>query len=288
VDRGQKMHELEKKAWELRLSLLRMFSHGKAHHFGGSFSCAELVACLYFYKLNYGADRIGDPRRDRFIMSKGHAVPCQYAALAMLGILSLEELATIKTLGSRLQGHPDMLKTPGIEAPTGSLGQGLSFANGLALAARLDGLDFNIFLILGDGEIQEGQIWEAAMTSAHYGLGNICVIVDRNGFQSQGEVKQMMGIEPLEDKWRAFGWRTLAVDGHDVRSVCAAFDQFPAGDDKPTAVIARTVKGRGISFTENTYRYHNFSLSAEEYRRAEAELTARLDELAGPGGGKNG
>lgn len=267
---------LERRAWELRLEIVRMFSYGKFHHFGGSLSCAELVAALYFHKMNYSAALKDAPERDRFIMSKGHTVPAQYVALAMLGVLPMEELRTIKRLGSRLQGHPDILKTPGIEAPTGSLGQGLSYANGIALAARLDGLRFNIYLIMGDGELQEGQPWEAAMTTAHHGLGNVCVLVDRNGHQSQGCVSEIMNIEPLERKWEAFGWDTARVNGHDMKAVCEALDRFDGKGKRPLAIIADTVKGKGISFMEGTYKFHNANITEEQFQKAEQELLARL------------
>lgn len=268
--------ELEKKACQIRLEILRMFSHEKFHHFGGSLSCVELMTALYFYKMNYSAENIDDPERDRFIMSKGHSVPTQYVILAMLGIIPMDELKTIKRLGTRLQGHPDILKTPGIEAPTGSLGQGLSYANGIALAAKMDGLKFNMYLILGDGEVQEGQIWEAAMTTNHYHLNNICVIVDRNRYQSQGEVDQLMRVEPLKDRWESFGWQSVRIDGHDMRQICQALDLMNGNNEKPLAIIADTVKGKGINFIENTYKYHNFKLTEEEYLQAEQELLEKL------------
>lgn len=273
------MAALERKAWELRLEIVRMFGSGKFHHFGGSLSCAELVTALYFHKMNYSAALKDAPERDRFIMSKGHTVPAQYVALAMLGILPMEELRTIKRLGSRLQGHPDILKTPGIEAPTGSLGQGLSYANGIALAARLDGLAFNLYLIMGDGELQEGQPWEAAMTTAHHALGNLCVLIDRNGHQSQGCVSEIMNVEPLERKWEAFGWDTARVDGHDMKALCAALDRFDGKGKRPLAIIADTVKGKGISFMENTHNFHNANITDEQFRKAEQEILARLERM---------
>ncbi len=272
--------ELEKKACQIRLELLRMFSHEKVHHFGGSFSCVELTTALYFYKMNYSAENKDDPARDRFIMSKGHSVPTQYVILAMLGIIPMDELKTIKRLGTRLQGHPDTLKTPGLEAPTGSLGQGLSYANGIALAAKMDNLAFNIYLILGDGELQEGQIWEAAMTTSHYHLKNICVIVDRNKYQSQGEVDQMMGIDPLTEKWKSFGWQSVKIDGHDIQQICQALDLMHDNNEKPLAIIADTVKGKGIGCIENTFKYHNFMLTEEEYLQAEKEILENITVLA--------
>jgi transketolase len=275
--RSDDLRELERTAWRLRLELLRMFGFGKFHHFGGSFSCAEMVTALYFHKMHYSAALHDAPERDRFIMSKGHTVPAQYVALAMLGVLPMEELRTIKRLGSRLQGHPDILKTPGLEAPTGSLGQGLSYANGIALAARLDGLRFNVYVLMGDGELQEGQPWEAAMTTSHRGLGNVCVLVDRNGHQSQGCVSEIMNIEPLERKWEAFGWDAVRVDGHDMAAVCGALDRFDGTSRRPVAIIADTVKGKGISFMENTFKFHNANLTEAQFRTAEQELLAQVE-----------
>ena len=267
-----KAAELKKISNEMRLEILRMFSYGKAHHFGGSFSCVEMVTALYFYKMNYSKELSDDPARDRFIMSKGHTVPVQYAALARLGVIPSDELSTIKQLGTRLQGHPDMRKTPGIEAPTGSLGMGLSFANGISMASGLDGSGFNIYVVAGDGELQEGQFWEAAMTASHYRRGNICVLVDRNRYQSQGAIDDIMGIEPLEDKFRSFGWNTGRCDGHDFNALCSLLDQFSGKTEKPMAIICDTVKGKGVGFMENTHKYHNFKLSRDDYNTAEREL----------------
>jgi transketolase len=272
------LRNLERTACRMRLTLLKMFGFGKFHHFGGSFSCVELVTALYFHKMRYSAPLYNAPERDRFIMSKGHTVPAQYVALAMLGVFPMEELSTIKRLGSRLQGHPDILKTPGLEAPTGSLGQGLSYANGIALAGRLDGLRFNVYVLMGDGELQEGQPWEAAMTTSHRGLGNVCVLVDRNGHQSQGCVSEIMNVEPLEAKWQAFGWETVRVDGHDLAAICAALDRFDGAGPRPLAIIADTVKGKGVSFMENTFKYHNANLTEAQFRQAEQELAARVEE----------
>jgi transketolase len=282
-----KVKELERKAGEMRLELLRMFGVGKAHHFGGCFSCAEMVTALYFHKMRYSAALKDAPDRDRFIMSKGHTVPAQYVALAMHGVIPMAELRTIKKLGSRLQGHPDIKKTPGIEAPTGALGQGLSYANGIALAARLDGLKFNLYLIMGDGELQEGQPWEAAMTTSHHKLGNVCVIIDRNGHQSQGCVSEIMNVEPLERKWEAFGWDTVRVNGHDMAALCGVLDRFDGKGTKPLAIIADTVKGKGVSFMEDTFKYHNAVLTTEQFEKAEQELMAKVAALGDVAGGKS-
>ncbi|MGA2545452.1 MAG: transketolase [Rectinemataceae bacterium] len=276
----KRLKDLEKKAWLVRLELIKMFSFGKAHHFGGSLSCAEIATALYFYKMNYSINNMSYPERDRFIMSKGHSVPTQYVILSMLGIIPHEELKTFKTFGSRLQGHPDMRKTPGIEAPTGSLGMGLSYANGMAMAGGLDDLKFKIYLILGDGELQEGQVWEAAMNSAHRHLSNICVIVDRNRFESQGEVDRLKNIEPLIEKWKAFGWETSRVDGHNIKQICDTLDRFDGSNGRPFLIVADTIKGKGVSFMENTFKYHNASLTEQEYTKAIEELQGTITKFA--------
>jgi len=263
---------LQRRAKQIRLSLIRMMGAGKAHHFGGSLSAVEILVALYFYKMHYEHGDPGHADRDRVLLSKGHGVPTQYACLAMLGVIGQDELPTLKTLGSRLQGHPDVRKTPGLEAPTGSLGQGLSFANGLALAARLDGMAHRVYVLLGDGELNEGQVWEAAMTSAHYRLDSLTAIIDRNDLQAQGATEDRKRLEPLAAKWAAFGWHVLEVDGHDLRALCDALDQATATRGRPTAIIARTVKGKGVSFLEGRFQYHNASLTADQIARALAEL----------------
>lgn len=267
----QQLAGLEEKAKRIRFELLQMFGSGKPHHFGGSFSCVEIMTALYFHKMNISYETKDSPTRDRFIMSKGHSVPTQYVILAMLGFFPLSELRTIKQLGSILQGHPDINKTPGIEAPTGSLGQGLSYANGIALAGRFDGNDFNIYVVMGDGELQSGQVWEAAMTTSHYSLNNMRAIIDLNAYQSQGSVEESLAIEPLEDKWRSFGWHAVRVDGHSIEEICGALDNADS-IDKPCAIIAETVKAKGISVLEGTFRGHNYAMTEEEYRNACAEL----------------
>ena len=267
-------------AARIRLDLLRTFGTGKAHHFGGTLSSVDIVTALYFHVMNYSKQNYQKADRDRLIFSKGHSVPVQYVALAHLGIHDIDTLKSIKTMGSVFQGHPDMRKTAGIEAPTGSLGQGLSFANGIALALKADGLKSRTFVITGDGELQEGQIWEAAMTTPHYKLGNVCAIVDRNGYQSQGSIDTLMGVEPLEKKFESFGWETYRIDGHDLEALCEVLDRVGKNPDVPIMIIADTVKGKGVSFMEATHTYHNYSLSVEEFERAETELLERLEMLA--------
>ena len=276
---------LERRARQIRVTLFRMMGAGKAHHFGGSLSCVEILTALYFYKMHYPAGEPLHADRDRLILSKGHAVPTQYACLAMLGVLSLDELYSLKSLGSRLQGHPDVRKTPGLEAPTGSLGQGLSFANGLALAERLDHAAkhshhaYRIYVLLGDGELNEGQVWEAAMTSAHYRLDNLTAIVDRNALQAQGHTEEMMALEPVAAKWQAFGWHALECDGHDLKALCTALHEAASTRGQPSVVIAHTVKGKGVSFLEGRYQCHNAALSPDEVARALAELRAEQEEV---------
>lgn len=267
---------LERRAKLIRVALIRMMGAGKAHHFGGSLSCVEILTALYFHKMHYPAGEPGHADRDRLILSKGHAVPTQYACLAMLGVVPLDEIYSLKSLGSRLQGHPDVRKTPGLEAPTGSLGQGLSFANGLALAARLDRVPHRVYVLLGDGELDEGQVWEAAMTSAHYHLDNLTAVVDRNGLQAQGPTEALKHLESIPAKWGAFGWHVLECDGHDLKALCQALDEAASVRGQPSVVIARTVKGKGVSFLEHRYQYHNAPLSADEVARAMEELRARV------------
>jgi len=274
------LHQLELEAARIRLDLLRTFGTGKAHHFGGTLSSVDIVTALYFHVMDYSKHTYQKADRDRLIFSKGHSVPVQYVALAHLGIHDVEKLKTIKTMGSVFQGHPDMRKTAGIEAPTGSLGQGLSFANGIALAQKADGLKSRTFVITGDGELQEGQIWEAAMTTPHYKLGNVCAIVDRNGYQSQGSIDTLMGVEPLEKKFESFGWETYRVDGHDLRALCEVLTRVGKNPDVPIMIIADTVKGKGVSFMEATHTYHNYALSPEEFEKAENELVERLEMLS--------
>ncbi|MBM4039173.1 MAG: transketolase [Planctomycetes bacterium] len=274
----EQCRELERQAKQIRLTLIRMMGSGKAHHFGGSLSCVEILTALYFYKMHYQEGEPGHDDRDRLILSKGHAVPTQYACLAALSVLKPEEVPSLKTLGSRLQGHPDVRKTPGLEAPTGSLGQGLSFANGLALAARLDGAAHRIYVLLGDGELDEGQVWEAAMTTAHYRLDNLTAFVDRNGLQAQGATEAMKRLDSVPAKWAAFGWNVLQCDGHDLSALCSALDEATAVRGQPSVIVARTVKGKGVSFLEGRYQYHNAALSAGEAARALEELEQRGTE----------
>jgi transketolase len=274
------IRDLERTAWRLREHVVRMIGVGNAGHLGGSCSLAEIVAALYFRAMRYDPANIKDPDRDRLILSKGHAVLIQYAALMELGVIPLSEREKVKKLGGMLQGHPDLEKTPGLEAVTGSLGQGLSIGVGMALALRLDRRASRVFVIMGDGELAEGQLWEAAMAAARFGLDRITGIVDRNGIQATGPTREVFDIPRLEDKWRAFGWNVLSVNGHDIAAVLKALDQAARMKGAPTAIIADTVKGRGVSFAENTALFHNGVLSREQYDAALAEIGAARAALA--------
>jgi transketolase len=270
--------ELEALAAELRVHVVRMMGAGKAHHFGGSMSAADIVTALYFGQMRYDPQNPRWPERDRFIMSKGHCVPAQYAALAMLGVFPIAELGTLKQMGSRLQGHPAMHLTPGIEGCTGSLGQGLSFSNGLALAGRVQGLHYRVYCLLGDGETQEGQVWEAAVSSSKQCLGNVTAVLDWNGLKAMDATSCGKTMEPQADRWRACGWRVREANGHHMGELMEALDWAKAGPaDVPSLVIAHTTKGKGISFIENQAQYHNAALSPEQITLALDELQAALE-----------
>ena len=275
------VRELERRAAEVRLQIVRAMGPDKFHHFGGSLSVADLMVALYYRQMRYRAEEPEWPERDRFVLSKGHAVPALYVCLARCGFFPEEELATLKQLGSTLQGHPDMRKTCGLEANTGSLGMGLSAANGIALSGRARGLSYRVYTLLGDGECQEGQVWEAAMTSAHYRLDTLTVLVDRNELQAMGKTEERMGIEPLAAKWRAFGWETFEIDGHDMGAICRALDEAAAVKGKPSAIVAHTVKGKGVSFMEGQTGFHNAAITAEQFREAEAALEAAIASFGG-------
>ena len=277
----QELRELEKCAAEVRLQIVQAMGPGKAHHFGGSLSAADLLVALYFYKMRHRPREPGWPERDRFVLSKGHGVPALYVCLARAGFFPTSELAGLKEFGSSLQGHPDMRMTIGLEANTGSLGMGLSVANGMALAARVTGLDYRVYALLGDGECQEGQVWEAAMTAAHYGLDNLTAIVDRNELQAMGRTEERMSLKPMAEKWCAFGWRTREIDGHSMSEICTALDDAAQAKGAPSVIVARTVKGKGVSFMEGRPGFHNAKLTDEQYRNAVAELEAGIASLGG-------
>ncbi|MBO8168453.1 MAG: transketolase [Thermoanaerobacteraceae bacterium] len=263
---------LRDKAQTLRRHIVEMTAAAGSGHPGGSLSAADIVSVLYFEEMRLDPDRPDWPERDRFVLSKGHAAPLLYAALAERGFFLVEELKSLRKLGSRLQGHPDAKHLPGVEMSTGSLGQGLSAANGMALAAKLDKLDSRVYVLLGDGEIQEGQVWEAAMAAAHYRLDNLVAFLDYNGLQIDGPVDEVMSVEPVADKWRAFGWHVIEIDGHDYGQIINALEEARGVSSKPTIIIARTVKGKGVSFMENEVGWHGSAPNSEEAEKALAEL----------------
>lgn len=266
-------NELAGIAVKLRRHIIEMTCAAASGHPGGSLSAADIITVLYFYKLKHNPKDPGWTDRDRFVMSKGHAAPVLYAALAESGYFPVSYLKTLRQVGSSLQGHIDMLSLPGIEMSTGSLGQGLSAANGMALAGRLDKKSYRVYCLLGDGECQEGQVWEAAMTSAHYKLDNLTAIIDRNKYQIDGKVEEIKSLAPFADKWKAFGWQVLACDGHKIESIIDALDKAEKQKGKPTVIIADTVKGKGVSFMEqNPLDYHGKAPTKEEQARAICEL----------------
>ncbi|MBI2297466.1 MAG: transketolase [Armatimonadetes bacterium] len=256
----------------VRRHIIEMLAAAGSGHPGGSLSATEIVTALYFHHLRHDPHHPDDPDRDRFILSKGHAVPVQYACMAECGYFPISELATLRCIDSRLQGHPVKGTLPGIEASTGSLGQGLSIANGHALAGRIDGRAYNVFVRLGDGEIDEGQVWEAALFAAHHSLDNLIAIVDANRIQLDGFTADILNTEPLPEKWRAFGWETVEIDGHDMDAVFAALEQGKAHRESPFCIVARTVKGKGVSFMENEPEWHGVAPNADEKARALAEI----------------
>ncbi len=266
------IEELIERARHLRVHVLKMTHAAGSGHPGGSLSAADVIAALYFHVLNVDPK---DPQwtdRDRFVLSKGHACPVLYAALAERGFFPVEELLTLRRLGSRLQGHPELGTTPGVEACAGAEGQGLSVAVGMALAARLDGKSHRIYVMMGDGENDVGQTWEAAMGAAHFKLDNITGIVDRNGIQQEGRTEDIMSLEPLAEKWRGFGWHVLEIDGHDMRAIVDALYAAKGVKGKPTVIIARTQKGKGVSYMEGVVRFHGVAPTDEELRIGLREL----------------
>jgi transketolase len=247
---------LEAIALTIRRHIISMLAAAGSGHPGGSLSAVEILVSLYFEVMRHDPGNPAWEERDRFILSKGHACPVVYATLAEAGYFPVEELQTLRAFGSRLQGHPDRKKLPGLEASTGSLGQGLSIASGMALGFKMDGKSNRVYCLMGDGELDEGQIWEAAMTAAHYKLDNLCGIVDRNGLQIDGWTCDVKSLEPLADKWRAFGWNVIEVDGHDVCDLVRAFGRFRHSHFKPAVIIAHTVKGKGVKSMENEAGWH--------------------------------
>ena len=271
--------ELELIAARGRRLGMDMVFRAASGHIGGSRSAMDILTELYFEELRIDPARPQAPERDRFVMSKGHCTPALYSVLALRGYFPEKELELFRSIEGHMSGHPDMVHVPGVDMPTGSLGQGLSAAVGMALAAKLDGAGYRVFALMGDGEIEEGQIWEAAMSAAKYGLSNLCGIVDVNGLQIDGRTADVMPSEPLDAKFAAFGWNVIKADGHDFDSLRAAFAAARAEKDRPSVILAKTVKGKGVSFMENEAGWHGKAPNAEQYERAVAELDAAIARL---------
>ena len=264
--------ELERMAKQLRRHVITMIATAGSGHPGGSLSAADIVAALYFKIMRHDPNNPHWLDRDRFVLSKGHAAPVLYAALAECGYFPLEELSTLRKLDSRLQGHTDKTLTPGVEMSAGSLGQGLSFGIGIALAGKLNARDYQTYVLLGDGECDEGQIWEAAMAAAHFKIDNLTAIVDHNEIQLDGWNRDIMNLEPLADKWRAFNWHVLDINGHDISQILQAARKAKKIRQKPTVIIAHTIKGKGVSFMENNVDFHGKAPTPEQAEAALKEL----------------
>jgi len=267
----EKIKELQQKAKEIRRLIVEMIARAGSGHPGGSLSATDLITALFFSVLRIDPKNPCWPDRDRFHMSKGHCCPLWYAVLSERGYFPRERLFTLRKLGSILQGHPDR-RAAGVEVASGSLGQGLSVALGMSLAAKVDNKDYRVYVLMGDGETQEGNIWEAAMACNHYKRDNICGILDYNGFQIDGKTCAVMDLEPVEDKWKAFGWHTININGHDMGEILNAYDEASNVKGKPSIIIARTVKGKGVSFMENVCDFHGRAPTKEEMDKALKEL----------------
>ena len=272
------IENLKKVSNDIRRDIVTMICKAASGHPGGSLSAADIVATLYFNEMNIDPKNPHMEDRDRFVLSKGHAAPVLYAALAEKGYFDREELGKLRKFGAMLQGHPDMKKIPGVDISTGSLGQGLSVANGMAIGAKLNEKDYRTYVLLGDGELQEGQVWEAAMTSAHYKLDNIVAIIDYNNLQIDGSVEEIMGVAPLDKKWESFGWNVICIDGHNFEEIISALAKAKETKGKPTAIIAATTKGKGISFMENVCAFHGTAPTEEDLKIAIKDL-ARVEQI---------
>ena len=266
------LQNLQEKANNIRKSIVEVVYNAASGHPGGSLSIADILAVLYFKELNVDVNNPQDPNRDRLVLSKGHCAPALYSALAEKGFIPKEDLKTVRKLDSYLQGHPDMKHTPGVDMTSGSLGQGLSVVNGMALAGKFDKKDYRIYCICGDGEIQEGQIWEAAMSTSHYKLDNVCVIVDNNNLQIDGSVDNVMNPYPIDKKFESFGFNVIVINGHNIEEIINAFESAKQTKGKPTAIIATTTKGKGVSYMENQAGWHGKAPKEEEYKIAMEEL----------------
>ncbi|MEE3333886.1 MAG: transketolase [Ruminococcus sp.] len=276
---GKSTAELKVLAAKARLGAVIGTYHAKSGHPGGSLSAADMFTYLYFNEMNVNPSNPADPDRDRFVLSKGHCCPSMYAVMAMKGYFDWDELTRLRHIGAMLQGHPDMKRTPGVDMSSGSLGQGISAACGMALAAKLDNKDYRVYTVLGDGECEEGQVWEAAMFAAHNKLDNLVVIVDQNGLQIDGTVEEVCGIEPLDKKFESFGFEVAKINGHDFDEIKAALDRAKTVKGKPFAILMKTVKGKGVSFMENQVGWHGKACNDEEYAVAVKELEEKIARL---------
>ena len=264
--------ELRLHAQNIRRNIIKQVYMAQSGHPGGSLSAVDLITTLYFHEMNIDETNVNSTKRDRFVLSKGHASPLLYAVLCEKGFLKEEELSTFRQINSRLQGHPNMNYVPGVDMSTGSLGQGISAAVGMALADKLDHKEHHVYALLGDGECQEGQVWEASMAAAHYQLDKLCIIVDHNRLQIDGEVAKVMNVDSLEEKFKAFHFHVITIDGHDLTQIQQAFAQAKTINGKPTAIIAMTIKGKGVSFMENQAGWHGTAPDAKQYAQAMKEL----------------
>lgn len=274
---GRDIQSLKKIANTVRQDIIKMLAESGSGHPGGSLSAVEILTALYFGEMKINPENPKWEDRDRFVLSKGHGAPVLYAVLAERGYFEKKHLMTLRKTGSILQGHPNMNDTPGVDMSTGSLGQGLSVSNGMALAGKLDKKDYRVYVLLGDGELEEGQVWEAAMTSAHYKLDNLTAFVDYNGLQIDGPVSEVMNPNPIGDKFKAFGWNVIEIDGHDFDEIFNAIDEAKNTKNMPTVIVARTVKGKGVSFMENAASWHGTAPSREQAERALEELGGAIN-----------
>lgn len=271
--------ELERIANEVRKSIIEQIYIAKSGHPGGSLSCADILTVLYFNQMNIDEKQPQNMQRDRFVLSKGHCSPALYAVLAQRGYFNKEELGKFRSIDGNLQGHPDMNKVPGVDMTTGSLGQGLSVANGMALSSKLNHDGYRVYCLLGDGEIEEGQIWEAAMSSYKYKLDNLCIIVDNNNLQIDGKITDVKGLDNIEGKFKAFGFKTIVIDGNNISQIIDAFETAKMTKNMPTAIIAKTVKGKGVSFMENEAGWHGKAPNEDEYNKAMNDLSIKKGTL---------